>query len=247
MKNYLDEYNQNKSLLLYNKKIRQEKLDKAIQKYEKIKNSDIDKKEQRLQLAAINVNRRKYALNIIEEELFYLRPASKEDIEYRLRQYKDFAEEARKCIPEDLPLRFHGCPIYAAKKIIESGEISSSADRQGFETSYDTNGQISVTTKDSLDITVTSYSGLIDDYTLPAGCIFVLLPKDDFDRESGKSLLMENVNFRNEPSRLFAIITTPENILKVSNWCKENNIDLNKVYDYDNFTLLFNQNKTIRR
>lgn len=247
MDKLLENYNKNKNMLLYNKKIRQEKLDVAIQKYEEIKNSNIDKKEQRLQLAATNVNRRKYALNIIEEELSYLRPAISEDIEYRLRQYKEFTEEVRNCIPEDLPLRFHGCPIYAAKKIIESGEISSSADRQGFETSYDTNGQISVTTKESLDITVTSYAGLIDNYNLPAGCIFVLLPKDDFDRECGKSLLMGNVSFKKEPSRLFGIITTPENIPRVNIWCQENNIETNKIYDYDNFTLLFNQNKSIRR
>lgn len=82
---------------------------------------------------------------------------------------------------------------------------------------------------------------------MPSGCIFVLLPKDDQDRESGKSMLMGNVNFKEEPSRLFGIITTPENIEMVSNWCEVNNIDSSKVYDYDSFTLLFNKNNNIKK
>lgn len=82
---------------------------------------------------------------------------------------------------------------------------------------------------------------------MPAGCIFVVLPKDDNDRESGESLLMGNVNFKEEPSRLYAIITTPENINMVSKWCKENNVDSGKVYDYDSFALLFKQKNVIKK
>ena len=247
MDKFLEEYNKQKELLIRNKKFRQDKLEEAIKKYENIKNSNVDRKEIKLQLAATNIGIRRYALEQINDELQFIRPANIEDIEYRTRQYKEFSEIIEEFLPDDLPLRFHGCPIYNAKKIIESGEISASSDRVGFNTSYDVTGQISVTTKYSLPITVQSYAGLMGNYNMPAGCIFVVLPKDDNDRESGESLLMGNVNFKEEPSRLYAIITTPENINMVSKWCKENNVDSGKVYDYDIFALLFKQKNVIKK
>lgn len=247
MNKFIEEYNKRKEVLLKNKALYEERVKEAIKKYENIKNSDIDRKETRLSLAANNVSRRIYALNIIEEQLAFLRPANEEDISYRLRQYGEFSRIIRDIVPEDLPLRFHGCPIYTAKQIINTGEISSSVDRIGFETSYDTEGQISVTTKDTIETTVQGYAELIGNYCLPSGCIFVLLPKDEQDRESGKSMLMGNVNFKEEPARLFGIITTPENIEMVSNWCEVNNIDASKVHDYDSFTLLFNRKNNIKK
>lgn len=236
-------YNKKRELLLKNKEIFEQKLRIAIEQYEKLKNSDINKKQQRLEISAKNVARRMNALEQIKDQISFLRPSSKEDMEYRLRQYDEFSRKMRVCIPDYLQLRFHGCPIYTAKRIIESGELSSSVDRLGIETSYDVAGQISVTTKNSLETTVQGYAGLNGNYELPAGCIFVLLPKDEFDAEIGQSMLMNNVNIRNEPDRLFAIITTPENYEILREWCKNNNIEEEKIYDYDGFEMLFAKNK----
>jgi len=237
-------YNKKKELLLKNKKVLEEKLRTEIEKYEKLKNMDIDKKEKRLELAAKSVARRMFVIEQIKDQISFLRPSLKEDIEYRLRQYNEFSRRMRTCVPDDIPLRFHGCPIYTAKRIIESGELSSSVDRLGFETSYDTEGQISVTTKESLEVTVQGYAGLNGNYELPAGCIFVLLPKDEFDAKSGESLLMNSLNIRKEPERLFAIITTPENYERLLEWCQNNNIEDEKIYEYDDFEKLFTKNKT---
>lgn len=236
-------YNKKKELLLKNKEIFEQRLRTEIEKYEKLKNAEVDKKEQRLEIAAKKVATRMYALEQIKDQISFLRPSSKEDIEYRLRQYDEFSRKMRTCIPDDLPLRFHGCPIYTAKHIIESGELSSSVDRLGIETSYDVAGQISVTTKNSLETTVQNYAGLNGNYELPAGCIFVLLPQNDLDAESGKSMLMNNVSIRKEPERLFAIITTPENYERLSEWCKNYNIEEEKIYAYDGFEMLFRKNK----
>lgn len=236
-------YNKKKELLLKNKEIFEQRLRTEIEKYEKLKNAEVDKKEQRLEIAAKKVATRMYALEQIKDQISFLRPSSKEDMEYRLRQYDEFSKKMRTCIPDDLPLRFHGCPIYTAKHIIESGELSSSVDRLGIETSYDVAGQISVTTKNSLETTVQSYAGLNGNYELPAGCIFVLLPQNDLDAESGKSMLMNNVSIRKEPERLFAIITTPENYERLREWCKNYNIEEEKIYDYDGFEMLFKKNK----
>lgn len=178
----------------------------------------------------------------------FLRPADEKDMKYRLRQYEEFSKKMKDLLPNDLPLRFHGCPIYTTKHILESGEISSSVDRLGIETSYDTEGQVSVTTKDTLDTTIRGYTHLSESF-LPAGCVFVLLPKDELDAKSGDSMLMGNVNFKEEPNRLYGIITTPENIERVIQWAKKSGIDASKIYDFDGFAKTFEKQKddNIRR
>lgn len=95
----IEEYNKRKEVLLKNKVLYEERVKEAIKKYENIKNSDIDRKETRLRLAANNVSRRIYALNIIEEQLSFLRPANEEDISYRLRQYDEFSRIIRDIVP----------------------------------------------------------------------------------------------------------------------------------------------------
>ena len=117
--------------------------EKAKEKYEKIKSdSTIDRKELRLEIAQKTINTKKNALEQIENQLEFLRPSSQEDMNYRLKQYNEFSEQVKSEVPDDLHLCFHGCPIYAAKQIIKDGEISSSVDRIGSETSYDVSDQV---------------------------------------------------------------------------------------------------------
>ena len=247
MINHLEEFQRRQEILIKNKDRLQEHLQRAINKCEEIEKSNVDKKEARLNIAKSTIVRRRYALSQVEEQLEFLRPADDEDMEYRLRQYNEFAKRIKDLVSDDLPLRFHGCSIYTAKHILESGELSSSVDRLGIETSYDTEGQVSVTTKDSLDITIQGYTHLSDNAYLPAGCVFVLIPKDEIDAEAGDSLLMGNVDFKLEPNRLYGIISTPENIERISQWGQIYGIDLNgKIYDFDGFTRIFEKEKQVR-
>lgn len=246
MKKSQEEFEKRKNILLRYKLTLEEKLNKAIDKYHSIETSEIDKKETRLKVAKKIISNRKNALEQVEGQLEFLRPSSEKDMEYRLRQYDEFSKKMKDLLPEDLLLRFHGCPIYTARNIIASGEISSSVDRLGVETSYDTEGQISVTTKDTLDTTIQGYTDLSEKF-LPAGCVFVLLPKDEKDAKLGASMLMENINFKKEPNRLYGIITTPENIEKVSQWAKVSGIDLNKIHDFDEFAKSFEKQKDDRK
>lgn len=242
MEKILEEFEKRRNNLIRYKITLEENLKKAIDKYNSIESSEIDKKEARLKIAQKTISSRKNALVQIEDQLEFLRPSDEKDMEYRLRQYDEFSKKMKDLIPENLPLRFHGCPIYTAKHIIESGEISSSVDRLGVETSYDTEGQISVTTKDTLDTTIQGYTHLSENF-LPAGCVFVLLPKDERDAKAGDSMLMGNVNFQQEPNRLYGIITTPENIERVSQWAKLSGIDLSKIHDFDEFAKSFERQK----
>ena len=226
----------------------QAKYEKAVEEYNAIKDDNsVDAKQKRkaelkVEIELKNVQKRRYVLQRTIDRLSFLRPVSDEDKAYRLRQYNEFPKLINQNVPEDLHLCFHGCPIDAAMHIIEDGEISSSVDRIGAETSYDVSGQVSVTTKDNIYITVEGYSGLTE-MEYPAGCIFAIMPKDEDEIKSSESLLIGNVNFKENPERLYSIITTPENIERVSKWAEQSGIDLSKIHTYDDFIKSFDKDK----
>lgn len=242
----IEEFQKKRELLLRNRELAMQRLEKAKEKYEKIKSdSTIDRKELRLEIAQKTINTKKNALEQIENQLEFLRPSSQEDMNYRLKQYNEFSKQVKSEVPDDLHLCFHGCPIYAAKQIIKDGEISSSVDRIGSETSYDVSDQVSVTTKNTIETTVQGYTGLTGNYNLPAGCIFVILPKDESEIKSSEtSMLIGNVSFKENPERLYSIITTPENIERVTEWAEKANIDLSKIHDFEGFIQEIGKQKT---
>jgi hypothetical protein len=176
------------------------------------------------------------ALAILEDKLRFLRPSSKEDTEYRLRIYDEFPNMIKSAVHNDLPLRFHGTHIYSAEDAIHSGEISSSVDRLGTETSFNVSGQVSVTTPQTIGTTIRDHTDLnSESYTMPPGCIFVLLPSSEIEEQAGESMLMGNINFKKEPERLFRILTAPENIPTVKGWMKTEGQDPEKVTEFFTF------------
>lgn len=228
-------FRQRKSKLL-RKKIEAEKLlDVAIENYNNISKSHSLRKEIKLNNAQNIIYLREKNLNVINTELEYLRPRNEEDMLYRQRQYNEFSDYITQNIPDDLPLRFHGTSIYATKEIIASGEISSPGDRFGVEASYDSPGQIYVNTKDNIFNSVRNFCNLTYDYDLPAGCLFVVTPKDSQDEKTGHNQIMESVYFRNNPDRLVAVISTPENINNIRSWLRESGLPSDKAFTYDGF------------
>jgi len=236
-----ENFERQKQNLLRGKAEAEKRLAKAVAKYEQIQASSVDRKEARLRLATSEITLRKKALQKIEEQIEFARPKDAKDMEYRSKQYDQFPDLIKQIVPDDLPLRFHGCPITAAKHIIEDGEISSSVDRLGVATSYDVEDQVSVTTKKTVETTVKGYAGLVGNETMPAGCIFVILPRDEADARSGESMLMGNISFRENSERLVSIISTPENLPRLTQWLEESGIDVSKLCDYDGFQALLEQ------
>lgn len=183
-----------------------------------------------------------YELKETEKILKYLRPNNQYDIEYRKRQLNEFTKKLRSVISDKLDLRFHGAPIYFAEDIISSGKISSTAERfNGYNRSFDSAGIISVTDIDSLDTTVKSFSGLDFSDNLPAGCIFILRTENTDTCKEAFS--MKSVDFKENPKALYGIITTPENINMVRGWMLKQGFMSEKVYDFDEFIHVIEQEK----
>lgn len=166
------------------------------------------------------------------------RTSNPEDMRYRKIQKATFAEKLEKILPKETPLCFHGTPIWNAKEIISSGNISAEIDRKGAgEEVLDMPGKISVSTIENLWFTVKQFADLAN-FKYPAGCIFVITPKDEKEFLSAKThKIINNVDFAKEPERLQNIITTPENIEKVKGWLAESGleIDENIVVDYEGY------------
>lgn len=133
-------------------------------------------------------------------------------------------------------MRFHGTPIYYAEQIIKSGNISSTADRyDGYIKSTDMKGEISASNIDTIDRTINYFSDMTSyQRSLPAGCIFALLPRDKEDAEYGHDM-MHSVDFRQNPEQLFGVFTTPENIDQVKDWMSESGFNNSFVYTFEKF------------
>jgi hypothetical protein len=222
---------------------KKERVDSALNKLESLKlelGSDDVENNSKLRAAYSTVLIREHAFLLEKNTEEFLRKPEQSDITYRLDIINNWPKKVAEVVPKDLPLRFHGCPIYTARAILSSGELSSSVDRLGWSTSYDASEQISVSTAENVHISTDSYTDLTaEGCCLPAGCVFVLLPKNEAEAKSGDVLLMDNISFTEEPNRLFAIVSTPENIARVSEWANAAGIPTDKVFDFSSFLSQF--------
>ncbi len=177
-----------------------------------------------------------YTLDEAKLAINFIRPNSKQDIEYRNKQGDTFATKLQEVLSPDFDLRFHGTPIYFAEQIIKSGMISSSADRYaGYVKSTEMRGEICVTNREDIGRTIHFFSDIFAyQRSLPCGCIFALLPKDKEDATFRKNI-MHSVDFRQNPQQLFGIFTSPENIHQVKKWMSKAKFNPDLVYTFEEF------------
>ena len=187
-------------------------------------------------------------LHVEQQKLKYVRPNTLEDVKYRQRQEKDFQKELLKVVPSNLLLRFHASPIYSSEAIIKQKRIVPSYDIFGIKTSADVEGKISVTRADNIHMhTLPRYSDLFEyKECLPAGCIFALFPLEETELDDEK-WFMNKVDFSKHPEQLYKIITTPENISLVQQWCLESGLDSSYVCDYDNFVKILENDVALNK
>lgn len=198
---------------------------------------DIEMYEGYLRDGIADAPRWKYALKERQMEMEFLRPNNPKDIEERNYWADNFYKEFLKVYPESEDLRFHGTSIYNTKAILESGGIFSSVDiNDGYMASTDLSGEISASSRDSLNRTIQFFTDVGSYYrSLPGGCVFVINPRTDRDKELKRQDAMESVNFREHPEQFYGLFTTNENLLNVKQWVEQAGLDPDKVYNYQGF------------
>ena len=207
----------------------EKKIESEKKEIQDLLNSSDPKKDEKILLI-------KYIIANQTAKLKFMRPQALEDANYRKRQLGEFEDMIKKILPESTHFLFHGTPIYNAEKILKTGYIVSGKDLWHIPTSGNKSGEISVTTKKNFHTTLLGYSGLTSTHLfLPAGVIFVLRPKDEAEYQiAEQDCQIHNVHFKDNPQRLFGVITTPENKEQVQCWMKQFGHN-QPVFDYDGF------------
>lgn len=176
-------------------------------------------------------------ISILEQELDLIRAPFSNDIDYRKKLLETFVKEIKKLGIRNKKLRFHGTSLISALETIASGEISPSSDRGLGQTSFDINGQISVTDYRSVEISLKDYTGIKDKF-LPMGCIFVITPKNRADERAIRSYTMGSLKIfeRGKPSpRIKCILTSPESLPIVRAQLKRSGYPETLAIDYFEF------------
>jgi hypothetical protein len=163
----------------------------------------------------------------------------KEDSQDRKDIIINFPNEVKNAVLDDLPLVFHRVNnIGTVREIIETNGLSTPEQRGESMTSFAV--QIDVTSKINIRVSCEFAEQGLD--FMPYGAIFAFLPKSEEVENvnnTGQSSEVfggvDGVNFKVEPERLCAIITTPENIQKVKKWCEQYGLDKDRVLTHDDF------------
>ena len=154
----------------------------------------------------------------------YARPKDEKDVAYRLKVYSRYGIKLFCAIKQDNDLCFHGTSLAAAESIIKDGKIEG-----------DQEHQIYVSTSGNIERSVQGYLNL-DQELLPAGVLFVVKAQNKEEYAlAEQEYLMQEVDFKKNPERLVAIISTPENFPMLRKLCAKNGVDPDKVFDFGAF------------
>jgi len=178
-------------------------------------------------------------LRIREGIIEFTRPPFEKDVEYRLKVIKSFPKKVKETVPDTLPLVFHGTRnIGDVRQIIKTNGLLTPEERGesiiSFASQIDVGAKTNIRTP--CEFAEPNY------YWIPYGAIFSFLPKPEEVEKVNRTADgtevfggVNGVNFKQEPERLFGIITSPENIEQVQKWCIEYGLDSSKVMTHDGF------------
>ena len=126
--------------------IREEKIESLIEKLDKIqKNIESEINAKKVDILQIQAKRIENQISVVQSEIKLSRPPIDKDLMERNDVYYNFPKKLENALSDNFHLKFHGTNFYNSLQIIKDGSISSSVDRNGYATSYDEAGQISVT------------------------------------------------------------------------------------------------------
>lgn len=161
-------------------------------------------------------------------------PADNTDKLYRNNIKLKFASYLSDILADNIPLFFHGVgSIVIVKQIIETGKICSTEQLINPVTGID---EIFVAGNYNLSEAVDISDS--PELFMPYGAIFVINPLEhELEKIMSKNgdIRIKSVNFVENPNRLLNIISSPENIINIKSWCRQNNINEDKVLTHNNF------------
>ena len=235
---------------LENRKIQAEKIrDKIKQLKLKLENSPKDSRAYEVYSQQIRDTERH--LRQVNDTIEFMRPINEQDMQSRLKIFRDFPNIINDIFPDGFPIVFHGTNnIGTVRQILKTGGLLTPEQRNESMTSFAS--AIDVTYKTNITVSCEFADAGYDSF-MPYGAIFAFKPQEDeIERaistgdSSEVAQGVNGVNFIKEPKRLFGIITTPENIQRVKEWCKQYSIDENKVFTHNLFIQRYKElNSTI--
>lgn len=216
-----------------------EKTRQSLEKLERKKEAETD--EWRAERYAQQIRDRQRVLRMQEALVEFARVPTVEDVEYRAQVKQEFAQLVREAVPDELPLVFHGTNnLGNVRQIIRTHGLLTPEQRGESMTSFA--NLVDVTAKNNIQTSCDfAESG---SYWMPYGAIFAFMPKPEelgivreteANRNSEVSGGVDGVDFKVQPERLYGIITTPENISRIREWCEEEGLDANKVVTHGDF------------
>ena len=193
------------------------------------------------------------SMNFHEAEINIARPEIQSDVEERLRIIKTYPNLIKSSVSKDNPLFFHGVnSITFLNDILSSGHLGYLENEETL--SFTSPGTVDVTTADSIATSIENFTGLNcgnQNRFLPAGCLFVIAPEDDKEKayanhHIGSEHNISTVNFKQNPDRIVAIVSTNENKDRILELAERYHIDSGKIHTFDSFIEALNTQEKSR-
>lgn len=248
-KNEIFETIKNNNLINY-----QNQLKKLKELKEQLLESEKNKDTKKIAYYTKRINSVLESINNVETILACIRPNKESDLREREDIRNSFSTLVNECIPDNIPLVFHGNKnIEIVKQIISSGGLYTPEERNVDFKSFAT--QIDVTAKSNIRVSLEFADSSINSF-MPYGAIFVFYPKEhEYEKvlstKDNSEVFggVESIHFDEE--RFIGIITTDENLEVLKDCMKKNNLDPNKVFNHSQFIELCKErfstkNKVIR-
>ncbi len=233
-----------RNLNTINREKRKADLERTVLQREKLieMGRDLNSNDQ----AIARINR---AIRENSDYIEFLRENDPADTEHRTNLRRNFDKAINEAIPDNCPVVFHGTSnIGTVREIIRTGGLLTPEEKGEDYSSFAT--QIDVTSKRDIHVSL-DFAESGADKCMPYGAIFAFMPLQSEEEEVFKCIRtgssevaggVAGVRFIEEPDRLVAIITTEENIERVSAWCREYGWPEGRVMTHENFLTLC-QNK----
>lgn len=226
--------------MLENKRLQAKKLQERINKFKNELNN-LQKDSRAYELRSQHLRDTERDLIQINNIIEFMRPNDAKDEQSRLKILKEFPKIIKDIFPDGFPIVFHGTKnIGTVRQILKSGGLLMPEQRNESMTSFAS--AIDVTYKNNITVSC-EFADAGSNTFLPYGAIFAFKPQEDEiervistgDNTEVPQGGVNGANFRNEPKRLFGIITTPENVERVKGWCEQYSIDPSKVLTHNAF------------